>query len=822
MKNLFILLCSLSLFGCKAVEETVKTGSTDASKAVSKTASMEKHEGYFNFYWDESAGKIWLEIDKWETEFLYVNSLAAGVGSNDIGLDRGQLGRDRVVKFVRSGDKALLVQPNYKYRAVSDNELEKRSVEEAFAQSILWGFKIDKSSKGDKVLVDATDFLLRDAHDVIGSLKGSKQGSYKLEKSRSAIYLPMCKSFPKNTELEATLTFIGKPEGRYIRSVTPSAEAVTVRQHHSFVELPDNNYKPRKLDPRCGYFGISYQDYATPIGAPLMKRYIMRHRLEKKNPEAEKSEAVEPIVYYLDPGTPEPVRSALIDGALWWNEAFEAAGFINAFQVKILPANADPMDVRYNLIQWVHRSTRGWSYGGSVSDPRTGEIIKGHVSLGSLRVRQDYLIAQGILAPFEEGKPVSDEMLEMALARLRQLSAHEVGHTIGIAHNFAASTNGRASVMDYPHPLIGLNVDGSFDFSNAYDDKIGKWDKRVVIYGYSDFPNDVNEEEALQQILKENNDLGLRFISDRDARPAGGAHPYAHLWDNGEDAVAELERMMKLRSAVLDNFSENNIPTNSPMSSLEEVLVPIYLSHRYQIDAVAKLIGGADYTYAMRGDKQTTIEILPAKTQEDALGTLLKTLEPDFLTLPENILQLLPPKTFAYDRGRESFKARTGLTFDPIAAAESSADMTMKLLLHRERAARMIEYTARNNANPGFDKLLNELEKTVFSGSYNGLKKEVNLMTQKLFVQHLIGLASNPKAAEQVRAMAQYKLFELEKLMSSKSRSGSVGEQAHVQYLLSKIEYYRNNPKEVIPSPAVSPPDGSPIGVEWSCSHDGH
>jgi len=811
MRYLVLLLTAIILSGCATAQKTSKKPTT-TPPSFSKMDSWDKKEGFFNFWWDETEGKIWLEIDKFDTEFLYINSLAAGVGSNDIGLDRGQLGSERVVKFVRSGNKILLVQPNYKFRAVSDNALEKRSVEEAFAQSVLWGFKVDKKSTKERVIVDATDFLLRDAHDVTGALTRTKQGTYKLDKTRSAVYLPMCKSFPKNTEMEATLTFTGKPKGEYVRQVVPTPEAITVRQHHSFVELPDNQYKPRELDPRCGFFGISYQDYATPIGEPLVKRYIMRHRLEKKDPSAAKSEAVEPIVYYLDPGTPEPVRSALIDGASWWNEAFEAAGFVDAFQVKILPPDADPMDVRYNLIQWVHRATRGWSYGGSVSDPRTGEIIKGHVSLGSLRVRQDYLIAQGIIAPFEEGKAVSEEMLEMALARLRQLSAHEVGHTIGIAHNFAASTNGRASVMDYPHPLIALKADGSFDFSEAYDTKIGAWDKRVVMYGYTDFADDVDEKTALQEILTGNNQLGFRYISDRDARPLGGAHAYAHLWDNGEDATTELRRMMKVRAAALANFGKNNIAEGTPMSSLEEVLVPLYLSHRYQMEGVAKLIGGADYSYAMRGDGQTPIEILSPDIQRDALATLLETLDPKYLVLPENLLELIPPKAFAYDRGRESFKVRTGLTFDPIAAAESSANMTLKLLLHHQRAARLIEYSARNSANPSFSNLIDELVKTTFNGTVSGLEKEIHLMIQKLVVQHLIGLASNPKAAEQVRAIAQFELFELEKILTPKKNSGTDGERAHFQYLLSKIHYYKNNPKEVIPSPAVDLPAGSPIG----------
>jgi hypothetical protein len=745
---------------------------------------------------------------------LYVNSLPAGVGSNDLGLDRGQIGDSRIVKFIKIGPKVMLIQPNYSYRAVSNNADERKSVEEAFAQSAIWGTTV-LADEGDKILVDLTPFLLRDNHRLADRLGSSDQGSFSADESRSAVYLPNTKSFPENTEFEAMITLAGKASGAEISSVTPDANSITVRMHQSFIKLPDDKYKPRKFDTRSGYFGIEYMDFATPIGDPIVKRMLSRHRLEKKDPSAALSEPVKPIIYYVDRGAPEPVRSALIEGASWWNQAFEAAGYKNAFIVKLLPEGADPMDIRYNIIQWVHRSTRGWSYGASINDPRTGEIIKGQVSLGSLRDRQDYLIAEGLLQPYEDGKPVSDKMLQLALARLRQLSAHEVGHTLGLQHNFTASVNNRASVMDYPPPVVSLNTDGTIDVSKAYKTEIGGYDKRAILYGYQDFAGGVNEDEALKNIIGETIKQGYLYISDEDARPAGGAHPQAHLWDSGNNAADELNRLMILRKQVLDNFSTKAIRQDAPMATLEEVLVPMYLIHRYQTEAASKMLGGLYYSFALKNDGQTITKMVPPAEQWKAFDALMGTLKPDALALPEKLIAMIPPRPTGYPRTRETFKSRTGVTFDPMAAAESAAGTTLLFMLNPERAARLIEYQSRDNTQPGLLPILNKLVAQTWKAPQpTGYKGELQRLVNNLTLKQILQLAANTNAAESVRSIALLQIDDLKKWMQSTLPTATDSRKANLLFGLAQIKQFETTPDKFQPAKALAMPDGSPIGAD--------
>ncbi|MBA6297096.1 zinc-dependent metalloprotease [Colwellia sp. MB02u-9] len=774
----------------------------------------QSHQGYFSFYLDDKTGKVFLEVDNFEQEFLFQSGLPQGVGSNDIGLDRGQLGDTRLVRFERVGDKVFLRQLNTDYRANSDNLLEQQAIDEAFASSIIWGFKVSHSSADNrKTLIDYTPFLLSDIHNLSAQLKRTQQGSFKIDATRSGVYKKRTKAFPNNTELEATVTYKGTDAGVHLRSVTPDASAVTVNLHHSLIKLPDNSYQTRKFHPFSGFWQHAYADYASAIDEPLIKRNIPRHRLVKKNPAAKISAAVEPIIYYLDAGVPEPIKSALLDGARWWDQAFSAIGYKNAFQVKLLPSDADPMDVRYNVIQWVHRATRGWSYGSSVIDPRTGEIIKGHVTLGSLRVRQDYLIALGLTSPFKNANTDTSAMKAMALARIRQLAAHEVGHTLGIAHNFAASVNNRASVMDYPHPLITIE-NGQISLANAYAKDIGEWDKYVIAYGYAEVEK-AQEAQFLTELVAATQQKGLKYVSDPDARSQSSAHATGHLWDNGQDAATELNRVLAVRALALENFGLNSIPVGTPMSELEKILVPIYNFHRFQVQAAAKLIAGVDYGYQLRSEQFSNQQTRVAgKSQQAALDALLATLTVETLTLPAKITALIPPKAYGYSRDRESFNSQTGVTFDPISAAEASAKHTLSLLLNAERLARLQQQAMLDNDIPSVAFLLNKLvEGTVKSAPKTSTAMLVQQRVNQQLIEHLIVLWHSQNIVPEVRAEVYVTLTDLALwLTDRRSTRKYPGFRAHFQLLAQQINYSLAHDKSSTPASKITLPPGSPIG----------
>ncbi len=806
------LAYSLAICLVAGSQSSVAAEATTISEAIADT---ELFSGFFNYYYRPTDGHLLLEIEDWEQEFLYVNSLATGVGSNDIGLDRGRISAGRVVKFERHGNKVFLKHINLKYRAITDNAAERLAVEEAFAESILWGFTVEVEDE-NRVLIDFTDFLLSDAHGVSATLARLEQGTYVLDSTRSALYLPRIKNFPFNSEFEAQLTFNSTRPGNLVRSVTPTAQNVTVRVHHSFVQLPDVGYQPRKFHPQSGYWSRSFEDYAAPIDEDITQRYISRHRLQKRNTGSGSSPVIEPIVYYLDPGVPEPVRSALLDGARWWSDAFEAIGFENAFQVEILPEEADPMDIRYNVIQWVHRSTRGWSSGSSITDPRTGEIIKGKVTLGSLRVRQDYRIAQSLIGLAMEG--ANESIQQLALSRIRQLAAHEVGHTLGIAHNFAASANQRASVMDYPHPLIDIDDNGILNALNAYDVGLGQWDYQVIKYGYSQYDNVTDESNGLANTLQENQDAGLYFISDADSRPPGSAHPLSHMWDNGQHPTAELGHLLAVREEAIGRFGAGNLNPGQPYAELEEILVPLYFLHRYQVEAVQRLIGGTYYDYAVydgNPERQDAIVIpVPAEDQWQALDALIISIDPAQLAIPNSVLQLIPPKPIGYSRSRESFPLRTSQGIDYVAIAEAAADHTIKGILQHERLTRVNNLHGTDSALPDVYGILTYLLENIYYADQRADQEAtIQRATSLVLLYRMMEIVRDDEIDNQIKAQVGLALHELRDWLRTNldAQQDPLWRANHQLALDELTGWFDNGVQTTLLSAPLALPPGAPI-----------
>lgn len=837
-------LALLSTLALCAAAPSIALAQAEPKTITARTVGLARQDGFIPMYWEASTGRLLLEIGQFDRELLYVVSLPAGLGSNAVGLDRGQLGGTHVVTFERVGPKVLMTEPNYRFRAITEDQAERRAVADSFARSVLWGFKVEAEEDG-RVLVDATGLFVRDGHGVTERLRRAEQGTYKLDVARSAIHLTRTRAFPKNTEVEAIVTLVteGQP-GPLVREVTPAPDAITVRQHHSFVELPDlasNPYTPRTADPRVGGIDLTFHDYASPITEPIEKHWVVRHHLQKADPSAQQSEAIAPIVYYLDNGTPEPIRSALLDGARWWNAAFERAGYINAFRVEVLPDDADPMDLRYNMIHWVHRSTRGWSYGASVVDPRTGQILKGNVSLGSLRVRQDVMLATGLvpgtaaggvvgLLQCDAGAVLDAEYLvqesstvsaaEMALARIRQLSAHEVGHTLGFSHNFAASTYGRASVMDYPAPLVKI-ANGVLDLSDAYGVGIGPFDAFAVRYAYSDFAPGVDHTAALTRIVEEGVTAGMLYVSDADARPLGSAHPLAHLWDNGSDPVAGLTHQLDVRRIAINGFGLSSIRDGASLSHLEQTFLPLYYHHRYQLQAALKSVGGVSYTYAARAGDATLPSpprIVAPEVQRAALAAVLGTLSSEVLVVPDRILGLLQPRAEVFGGfNTELFPRRTGPTFDAMGVATVAADLAIVGLLNPERAARLMEFHARDSRNPSFMEVLTGLQDAVrpAPASAGSLDGAIRRALQSLLAERLMELAGDSRAASDVRALATRQLRQLKTLplMTSDRAETRAIWLAHKLALDADIDRFLSRPATTAtPARSLPVPAGDPIG----------
>lgn len=672
-----------------------------------------------------------------------------------------------------------------------------------------------------RVLLDFTSFVVRDAHGVSAALHAAGQGEWTLDDRRSALDPAGCASFPDNLELEALLTFASSAPGREVRAVA-AGEALSFVQHHSLVRLPAPGYVPREADPRAGALAVAFRDVAAPLAETGERRWVVRHRLEKVDPAADRSPVRQPIVYYVDRAIPEPARSAVLEGARWWARAFEEAGFVDAFRVELLPEGASPLDVRFPAIQWVHRSTRGWSYGSGLVDPRSGERVTGHILLDAMRVRHDRLLFEGLLGADLLGSGGAADPVEIALARLRQLAAHEIGHALGLAHNFAASTyGGRASVMDYPGPYVRVTEGGAFDMSRAYAEGVGEWDLFAIRYAYAQLPPGADETAELGALLRDAIARDLVFLSDEDARPPGAASPRASLWDNGTDPVTELERTLTIRRLALSRFGERNVPVGRPLAELEERLAPLYFFHRFQVQAATKVIGGLDYRHALRGDGQARPRRLRADEQRRALAAVLASIAPEELDLPEALLQRLTPRSPGWATSRELFGGVTAPAFDALGAAATLADTVLAGLFDPARAARLVDFHRRNPDLPGLDEVLDRTVSSVFvdAALLEPRLAEVARTTQRVLVERLVGLATSAESSLGVRARVESALGGLLQRLDA-IEPIDAEEKAHLALLTADLGRFlaRPAPSSGRLPVAPPPPPGDPLGdgcADW-------
>jgi hypothetical protein len=811
---LSLILLSGAAAACASSTPPASTAPAPASQASSieaKTAGLEKKDGFIPIYLDNKTGKILLEIPRDSMRVLMFYGLATGLGSNPIGLDRGAGGDNYVARFDRNGERMLVVFENWNYRSsAADNPAHIRTITEAFPPSTSGSMPIVAQS-GGRTLVDATDFFMRDWNDVTGTLAQSNEGSYSVARDRSSIYRPYTRAFPENSEIDVALTFATTAKaGQTVASIVPDGKSFTLRQHISLLKLPDDGYKPRVLDPRTGFFGITFKDYAQPIQSPLEVRWISRHRLERVNPNDPNSPIKNPIVYYIDRGIPEPVRSATREGVSWWIEAFDRAGLKGAFKVEDLPEGVDPMDARYNVVQWENRNERGWSIGGSLGDPRTGEILKAQARLDSHRARTDYNLYAGLM-----GADAAAADTAFVLARVRQVSAHEVGHTLGLAHNYIASTYERGSVMDYPPPRVRMK-DGKIDISAAYDIGPGAYDLFSIHWGYGIFPAGT-EQDSLAAIVRDGLNKGMLFLSDADARPDYASDPRTNLWDDAATADEFLSHQMDVRRAAMSNFGLRNIRVGEPVSLLQERFVPVYLMHRFAINSLSKTIGGMEYSNAVRGDGLLATKPIGGAQQRRALSELIEAMSPAELAIPDTVITLLGPRPFSYNPYVELFSARTRPAFDELGAARTLAQMIVDAVLQRERAARLVQFATRGDAPLTLGETIDRLTANWSTAPGNDSRKTAALrrVAQRAVADRLLLLAADKEAAPEVRALVELKMDALRKRARSLSSSGTDMERAH--WTAIAADFTRWIERQELPSPtqALRAPPGDPFGLDW-------
>ncbi|HEY0625594.1 MAG TPA: zinc-dependent metalloprotease [Allosphingosinicella sp.] len=801
----FSLALLLATASAPALALQAASPPASAAKVLENTTAQ---TGLLPVHVDNKGGRILLSLpapdaDGISGRYIYVAALKTGLGSAPIGLDRALSSGSKMLVFRRMGKKMVAEIENPRFRAANAPSAEQAAARESFAYSTIWMGDIAGETTDGRLLVDVSSLLTRDAIGVIPALKGGGGGDFRLVPELTVADPASVRVFPENIEMEARQTFVSADPKVEINNIAPETGNISFIVRHSLVKLPEGGYQPRRFDPRTGTFGTQVVDFGAPLGTPVVYELANRFRLEKIDPNAPRSRVKKPIVFYIDNAAPEPIRTALYEGTAWWKQAFDEAGFIDAFDVRMLPEGADPLDLRYNVVNWVNRATRGWSYGQVIEDPRTGEVLKGNVLLGSLRVRQDMLIFEGLVGADKVGTGGPNDPIQASLARLRQLAAHEVGHALGIAHNFAASTQGRYSVMDYPAPRVGL-VNGAPDLSDAYGVGVGRWDTFAVNWLYG-----ADTETEAKAVADAGMAEGLRYTGDNDARPVGAAQPIGSMWDDSTDPTGELRRMMAVRRAVVHRFGLPALAAGEPVANLRRKFVPIWLMHRYQVEAAAKLIGGVNFRYSVRGDGLEAATLVDADTQRRALDALLATLTPSELEVPA---QLLPVLSTSYsgnsDRQTdiEIFRTAGGPVFDPLVASEVAAAVTLNTLLSPDRLNRL-ELQERQDANAlGADELIDRLISTLFGGG--------NAVQRRVATTAALSLARVQRDPALSPTLSLALDERLHRLASQLSKAGGRDEQRDWSRGLGRLLSDREALDKALatPRPAAQIPPGMPIG----------
>jgi hypothetical protein len=769
---------------------------------------MEKRDGYFPVYLDEKTGKILMEIPRDSTRLLMFTQEATGLGSNPIGLDRGGGGDGNVVRIQRAGDRALVLFENWKYRtSLGPASANATSIAESFPPGVMAALPVLAVENG-RILVDATEFFIRDWLGVGEHLQQLHEGSYSLSKDRSTVYTPYTKGFPDNTEVDVAQTFVanGAP-GNTVSDVVADGRAFTLRVHYSLVKLPDDGFRPRVADPRIGFFGIDFKDFAQPIQGRLDVHWISKFRLERTDPKDPNSPIKNPIVYYIDPAIPEPMHSASVTGAKFWSEAFDRAGLKGAFVVKDLPAGADPMDIRYNIVLWINRNERGWSFGGPLADPRTGESMKGLAHMDSHRNRTAYNLYAALM-----GADPSPADTHFVLGRVRQVTAHEIGHSLGLAHNYIASTYERGSVMDYPAPRLMLDAKGNVDVSQAYAMGPGDYDVWAIHWGYGIFPA-ATEADSLRAIMAEGLKKGYLYLTDQDARPDYSSDPRTNLWDDAATADLFLQRQMDVRRVAMKEFGLRNIREGEPVALLQDRFVPVYFLHRFGISAVARTLGGMEYSFAVRGDGEAATKMIDPARQRAALKMLTGALAPAELAIPDSVLRLMSPAPPGYGGGVEIFQSRTRPAFDELGAARTLAQMIIDASLQRDRAARLVEFAAHQTNPLTLSEVIDALAAATLNKSATAAKDEAILkVSRRALIDRMILLAADTVAQTEVRAIAEFKLVAWRAAAKQRAMAGSVENRAHWAAIEAVIGRYLEEGEVPKLTPALRPPPGDPFG----------